>query len=585
MKPFWFLLTGLVTSSVSAQEFTWRDVVQEVAIQPDGAVIVEDTRTLTTDEDFGEVFICLNPGPGGTVTLLEGGALSPGPAATALTQPCEDGSGGTELVVRQEGRVGERRVFFRYRLDGSVDAYSDVVQWYWKVLEQEHPRVEGYSLSVTAPGPSTAPYDAFVHRLGNPERPQVTLSENRQQLSVRYDVIPEDTGVEVRYLMSPELFTLTRQEQQLETLLQDEARVAGLERLQAERRAARERVQRLPWWAVPVPLIVGLLIWRVVRAANRRREQEGTAPHYRFEPPTDRPPAAVTGFASKLSQGGGSAAFFATVMDLARRGYGTFDSQGKTFNMHLTDEDETDLLPFERDVLAYLKLAATGKGDPRYLEFKELKRYSEKHLSGFLTLWTKDVQGWLKEQIGGPRLEPTSLRETGVMFALALFGTVAFAVGGVLTLGFPQVVFFVGAALCAVLDIAVLSTVPAWRKEVAPEALGWAGFKRTLSDYTQMKRAPDDFFRLWEVYYPYAAALGVAERFLKNMKRAAPERASSYTHAPLWLGGGNVQNFSEATSSLNALSSALNSAGVSASSGGSSAGGGGGGGGGSSGGR
>ena len=559
--------------------------MQEVTVRADGSVIVLDTRTLTTDEDFGEAFVCLTPGVDSTVTLLEGGVRSPGPAATALTQRCADGSGGTELVVRLAERVDEQRVFFRYRLDGSLNAYTDVVQWYWNILEQTHPRVEGYRLNVTAPGPMNAPYDAFVHRLGNPEVPQVELSPNRQTLSVRYDTIPENTGTEIRYLMPPELFAVAGQEPGLENLLRDEAQVAGLERLTVQRRAELEQVQRLPWWAVPVPLVVLPLAWRVLRAAGRRREQAGAAPHYRFEPPTDRPPATVTWFASRLPGGGGSTAFFATVMDLARRGYGTFASQGKTFNMHLTDKDDADLLPFERDVLSYLKRAAAGKGDPNYLEFTELKRYSERHFSGFLPKWLGDVKAWLLEQLGGPRLEPGSLRETGVLFAVAVIGTALFAVGGALTLGLPQVVLFVGAALCAGLGVAVLGTVPAWRKEVAAEALGWVGFRRTLADYTQMKDAPDDFFRLWEVYYPYAAALGVAEQFLKNMKRAAPEHPDSYTHAPLWLGSGNLNSLSDATNSLSTLSSALNSAGVSASSGGSSAGGGGGGGGGSSGGR
>lgn len=105
-----------VASFASAQDFTWQDVVQRVAVEPDGSVVVYDERTLTTDEDFGDAFICLNLGAGQTVTLLEGGARSPGPDATALQQPCEDGSGGTELVVRQAARVAERRVFFRYRL-------------------------------------------------------------------------------------------------------------------------------------------------------------------------------------------------------------------------------------------------------------------------------------------------------------------------------------------------------------------------------------------------------------------------------------------------------------------------------------
>ncbi len=104
-----------------------------------------------------------------------------------------------------------------------------------------------------------------------------------------------------------------------------------------------------------------------------------------------------------------------------------------------------------------------------------------------------------------------------------------------------------------------------------------------------MKGASDDFFKLWEVYYCYAAALGVADRFLKNMAWAAPERGDTYTHAPLWLGHNaglsGLQGLEATTSTLSSLSSALSAAGASASSGGSVSGGGGGGGGGSSGGR
>ncbi len=48
-----------------------------------------------------------------------------------------------------------------------------------------------------------------------------------------------------------------------------------------------------------------------------------------------------------------------------------------------------------------------------------------------------------------------------------------------------------------------------------------------------MRNAPDDFFKLWEVYYCCAAALGVAEKFLKNMERATPQRGDTYTQAPL----------------------------------------------------
>jgi len=453
-------------------------------------------------------------------------------------------------------------------LEGSVDVYGDVAEWYRNILEQEHPPVRGYDLTVQIPGPMAEPYNAYVHRLGNTERPTVTLSDDRQRLEVHYGRVPEDTGVELRYLMPPELFTVTVEGTALERLLRDETRLAGLD-------AAR----RNPWWgALTLLPLLGLSsgVW----LAARRYRPTAPAMRYPFEPPAERPPAAVTYLAAR----------FSTIMDLARRGYGSFDTQDGSFNMQLRGKDDTELLGFEREVLDYLRRAAAGQGDdPDYLDFGELKRYSEKHLSSFLSSWSSEVQRWLRGELGGPRLEPASQRAAGVWFFLAVLAVLACIAGGVLTLGLAQGVFFAAAALCAGWGVAALLFIPSWRKEVAPEAQGWAGFKRTLSDYTRMKDAPDDFFKLWEVYYCYAAALGVAAAFLKNMERAAPQRGDSYTHTPLWLGHttspAGMQSLGDATSTLSSLSSALSAAGASASSGGSVAGGGGGGGGGSSGGR
>ena len=579
----WFFV-GLLSwvSLASAQDFTWRDVVQQVSVQADGSVVVRDERTLTTDEDFGEAYICIDHTAEQTVTLLEGGVLSPGPAARAFQQPCEDNPNGTELVVQQATRVSERRVFYRYRLEGSLDVYSDVVQWYWHILESVHPPVRGYELTVQIPAPMSDPYDAYVHRLGDTELPTVNLSEDRQTLEVHYNYVPADTGVEIRYFMPPQLFSVKGKQPGFERLLRDETQVAEL-----------DKAKRNPLWGALALIPVIGLSFGVTWAARRYRP---TAPamQYPFEPPADRPPATVPYFASRFANSS-SPAFHATIMDLARRGYGIFDSKSGKFNMQLLAKDDSDLLPFERDVLNYLKRAAKGDGrtgDPNYLEFRELKRYSERHLSSFMSGWWNGVGLWLSQKLGGTRLEPASQRAAGVWFALALLSTGGCVLGGILTLGTAQIVFFIGAVLCGSLGAAALFTIPAWRKEVAPEALGWQGFRRTLSDYTQMKRAPDDFFKLWEVYYCYAAALGVADKFLKNMQRAAPERGDGVggrgLYAPLWLGNmstGQLQSLGDVTSSLSSLSSALNAAGASASSGGSVAGGGGGGGGGSSGGR
>ncbi len=580
---------ALLLGSATSQSYEWQDVVQLVTLQADGSVVMDDTRTLVTDGDFGEAFVCVQLAGGQQLTLLEGsGAVSPGPEATAYQQPCADGTQGTEVVVHNATRVKERRVRFVYRLDGTLDYRSDVVQWYWQVLEQDHPRVRGYKLTVTTPGPSPEPYDAYVHRFANPELPTVLLSGDRSKLSVAFNRIPHGDGVEIRYLMDPALFETKGTRPGMEEFLLDETRVAGVQTFL--------QVRRSPWWAI-LPAGLLLLTGSGAMGAYRRygREPQIETMKYPFEPPSSLPPAAVT---SIMSQKANSAtmgpAFHATIMDLMRRGYGEFASGGKRlkdFSIDLKLEaDTSQLLPFEQSVLSYLK-AAARPGAPERLSGAELKAYSQSHASGFMAKWAPGVRSWLEATTGGKLTTEESRKAAkkwgGRMFLALLVGiALAFFVTGP-----ARVWVIVLDVIIALSAITASNAIIAWRPDVAKEVYGWRGFKRTLTDFTRMKDAPPDFFKLWDVYYCYAAALGVAEQYLRTLGKAAPlagvdERVM--TSQALWLSGGNLSSLSSMASlsqSITSLSSALNSASASASSGGSSSGGGGGGGGGSSGGR
>jgi len=574
-------------SVAAGQSYQWLDVVQNVSILPGGGVIVDDTRTLRTDGDFGEAFICVHLLDGQRLTLLEGsGAVGPGPSATAFQQSCTDGSDGTEVVVRNSVRVKERRVRFVYRLEGALDFRSDVVQWYWQILEQDHPPVRGYSLTVTTPGPSAAPYDAYVHRFANPELPTVTLSEDRSRLDVSFSRIPQGDGVEIRYLMDPDLFTDRGSRPGMESFLLAEAKDAGVQTML--------QVKRSPWWAaLPAALlgITGLASLRDYRRIGREPRDETMK--YPFEPPSDLPPAAVTSVLQQVANPSAMGpAFHATIMDLMRRGFGTFvtGAKAREFSIDLHDIDTSGLNQFESDVLGYLKQAARP-GAPSRLSSAELRAYSQRRGSAFIQAWGKKVRTWLEAKLGGPLVTAESVKAArkhgGRLFLVTLAsGALAFFVTG------PARGLTVAVALAALISsIASNISLVAWRPEVASEVNAWKGFKRTLTDFTRMKDAPLDFFGLWDVYYCYAAALGVADEYLKTLKKAAPlagaDEAAMMSRAT-WLSAGSGGSFSSLgalSSSISTLSSALSSASASASSGGSSSGGGGGGGGGSSGGR
>ncbi len=576
---------ALVAAVAHAQRFEWRDVVQVVTIEPSGDVVVDDTRTLWTDGDFGEAFICLELEEGQRVDLLPGsGAVSSGPPATAFTQPC---SAGTELVVRNGTRVSERRVRFHYRLSGTMQFFSDVAQWYWNLVQLDHPPIVGYQLRVQAPGPMSEPFDAYVHRYANPEAPVVTLSPDRSVLTVAFERIPPGAGVEVNFLMDPTLFEQRGTLPGHQAALEEEMRI----REESEGAARRSAMRRSPWWTLLPAGIVAYLLFGVVRAfVQHGREPDVAVMRYPFEPPSDLPPAAVVAMLTQsYQQGQMGNAFMATIMDLARRGYGEFTSKRGKFEMRLDLQRSTEgLQPFEEAVLRYLKNAAMTyhRGDPAELEFREMRSYSQRYAATFMQRWGKSVRQWVEAKRGGQLVDPESQRQANAWAARALGGMLVCIVIAAAAAGPGRVAGIAGAVGALALAIVSSVAVPRWRPEIAAEVAAWKGFKRTLSDYTRMKDAPDDFFRLWDVYYVYAAALGVAERFLKNLARAAPLKGvdeSAMAGRAGWIASSSsLRSLSDVSRSVSSLSRSLAAASASASSGGSSSGGGGGGGGGGS---
>lgn len=575
-----------VFASAVAQSYEWRDVEQIAEIQPDGSIVVYDTRTLWTDDDFGEAFICFELEGRQAIELLPGsGAVSPGPSATAYDQDC---SAGRELVVRNETRVSERRVRFVYRLTGVTEYYSDVAQFYWNMVQLDHPVILGYSLTVKAPGPMAFPYDAYVHRYFNIEQPRVTMSGDLSTLTVEFDRIPPGSGVEIRYLMDPALFTQKSTVPGMERLLQDEARVAGID----DARVARARFRSHPLWVLFPVIVLAWLVAGVLRTYRSvGREPQIESMQYPFEPPADRPPAAVTALMMQsFNPSGMGNAFQATIMDLARKGFGDFKPKGRKFEMqlNLTASPHT-LLPLERSILGYLQSAAQThrRGDASFLEFGELKSYSQRYASTFMPKWAKQVRGWVESELGGPLVDATSQKQANRWMGLSWLGVLVGVASAVPLTGPGRIAGIVVAIASFVLSFVAGGTIPSWRPEVAREVYGWQGFKRTLSDYTRMKDAPLDFYKLWDKYYVYAAALGVAEQYLKALRKAAPLHGideSTMIRQASWMGvsHGNITNLAGLSQSISSLSSALSAASASASSGGSSSGGGGGGGGGGS---
>ncbi len=585
------LLLFLFLFNFAFARFEWRDVVQTVEILENGDVIVNDERTLWTNEDFGEAFLCVPLTGKQELTLLDDSGSLSGYEARAYQQSCTNGLRGQEVVVKHSQRISNGRVRFHYKLTNTLDYYSDVVQWFWGIAELDHPNIKNYNLTINTPGVMAFPYDAYVHRFGNKELPTVILSENRNELKVHFNNIPKGDGVEIRYLMPPHLFIKQATKPGLEKLLEEESRGVGL----IPEKTLIAKLRSSPFMALPGLLALLALAMGIWQAYNKYgREPKLETMQYNFEPPSNLPPAAVVAMMSQTNNFDSGPAFHATVMDLARRGFGEFIGKGKKFEMMLDlNKNDSELESFERDVLDYLKRAAATnpRGGDSHLEFKELKQYSKKHIESFMSLWKRKIRTWVEGYFGGDLITKESKSGSSRWMIISLAATVLMGLMGAMLISTPRVIYFVFAAISMALLFLAGASLPSWRPEVAREVYAWQGFKRTLKDYTIMKDAPNDFYQLWDKYFVYAAALGVAAAFLKNIRKAAPLvgiAEDELMRRGRWMGSSANANFSDFSSfskSINSMSSALSSASASASLGGSSSGGGGGGGGGSSGGR
>ncbi len=112
--------------------------------------------------------------------------------------------------------------------------------------------------------------------------------------------------------------------------------------------------------------------------------------------------------------------------------------------------------------------------------------------------------------------------------------------------------------------ILLLLTKPKYNPAFLYEVLRWEAFKKFLKSFTLLKEAPIDIHKVWDKYMVYAAALGVADKFMKNVERLAREGAIADLEQPGWyVGGGHFSGggFSTAsvTSGLSSLMSALSS--------------------------
>jgi len=533
----------------AAKDYYFPEVRIEIAVERDGSFVVDEYRTFAFQGEFSFAWIAipLRAGPGGyrnEVSISEFEVRDE--RGQALRTETGTGSGRFSAKWSFAARDERRTFHIRYRVRGGVTSYPEATELYWQAVGDEWDKPAGnVTVTVILPEAVEGAGDLLVWGHG----PLAGRSEIVDRRTARFTSprLASRQPFEIRVVWPAGLVagvpsdrhTLESIRREEEAFVRETIERARRENERAEARRARFLKAAGVWglWQIAGPLLWLLFFFRSWSAVGKDHRFDDL-PEYVRELPSDLPPALV----QTLMREGRDvtpAAFTATLFDLARRGYLTFEDRRTQKRTLFGSKDAVDTLmtlnrapgrdaglrPFEQDVLGFLfdTAAGTGLAPGASLRLDELREFLKKKPHTFQSWqarWTKAIRAEAKP-LGF--LEPASLRARNVFYAVTI-------PLGVLTLS--PILLIVSAVLIPTLK----RRAPDWARENAL----WKGLDRFLDDFSSFERTPPEAYKLWEHYLVFAILFGNAKKILKALPVIlADERAA----VPTWyLGAAGIES-------------------------------------------
>lgn len=589
------LLLVFASGLTEAQTYAIERVEQDVYLLPDGSVRVLDTQTFSFDGDFRNrrYGIEVEPAPGGSVRFEGVEALDGRPVSSEVT--------GDEIVWRVDAQSETRTFRIGYTLTREVEVAEDAAQFDRFLLPPEHEPIGHYLLRVHPPAPSPEGFRVFIFT-GQGRIGTLDFSEDFSLATVAVAPLSEDEFVRARVIVDAANFSVQTQEGEWLTawLAEVEAETQGF-REESQRRLEGERYLPPPppsdnWLLLLWSGVAGLGLWLFwsYRVFGREPKIEDVGPYYR-EPAEEIPPAAVPFVMTQSDPGmkAASPAIAATLLDFARRGYLMMETvenpkflglgRAETVYYGITGEPQA-LTPFEAELWQAFKGAATSTGsasfgsilealsarggsreqkpnsNPEVFDADDLRRYFEAR-PNFARNWISQPRAWYETQ-HGKLLDPAASGRALVVAAACFAGAAVAAFSGFGLAESSERFFFhfiAAGVVLAVLGVVAASSLKRWQADKLLNARRWQAYRKFLSDFSLMREAPAEHYKLWDYHFVYATALGVSKEYLRNLQalmKLEPDKFST----PLWLAGGRgpAMNQMSTLNSLESLTRSLN---------------------------
>ncbi|MFC1476233.1 DUF2207 family protein, partial [Candidatus Zixiibacteriota bacterium] len=536
-------LVLLVGVGAAAKSYDHPLIEQVYTFLPNGDAEVEEIRTFHFDGSFSWAQILRETkGEYGSYRIDYAEVID---ADTRQPLQFEQGrsSGQRQLKWFYEATNTTKRFLIRYRIGNAIQRYGDAAQFYWQAIEGDHAPLQEVEITLIPPGPSPQLFKVFVH--GRTKPGELNIADDFTRAVVTQSDIPQTSFVELRVLLDPALFpeAKLRSGESHESLLADERRIT-----ESTRRTAQRLVYTIAGVALVFLAVLAVYLWLYFRYGREHRVV--MAAEYEHEPPRDLPPAVVTAILtqSAFDKGKMPRAFAATLLEGARLGYlEIHEAQGDGFlGIKALSDDYLayTITPEGRALLAEKQIDNPGKdrrlenfeievlrlvfdqvGDGSQVTSDEIEKWGKKtrgrktNFFRFVNRWGPQLRSWFETnhfQLD----DPTSER------ARRLFMAAGSVTGfGLLFVGFSGTGIWIGIAGAAVLVLTIpfAHAIARRTREAAEEHHRWSAFKKFISDFSAMKDAGPNLLPLWEKYLVYAAALGVADKLLANLKLYAAE--------------------------------------------------------------
>ena len=315
-------------------------------------------------------------------------------------------------------------------------------------------------------------------------------------------------------------------------------------------------------------LLAGAFSWwafRTYRAYGVEPDVAGIGEYFR-EPPEEIPPGAVPFLLDQSPPGvsAGPQAFGATLLDFARRGFVQLEEREKPKLLVFGGGREVDfvlarppvgdeLTPFERD--AWRMLEEARLSDDR-VKPDEMEKFFRKNPT-WMQNWVANPRAWYEQE-----KETLLVGNHGGWMFLLIGGGIALMSGLILVGAFSNnpVVFVTGilaGVTAGLFGVICGAGIPKWRPGPLRRARQWQAYRRFLSDFSAMKDAPAEHYKLWDYHFVYATALGVSKSYLANLKKLMEQEPDRFV-TPAWiLTGHDLNRLGSVTQNLDSIQANL----------------------------